>query len=163
VTLVLGIDPGSKFTGYGLVAQEGTKLRLVAAGRIAARASDPLSARLGQVFAGLEKVLEQYSPDAVSVEDIFFAKNARSAMRLGHVRGVAFLAAARAGLEVFEYPPATIKQAVVGYGRADKKQVGLMVKQILGVKEDFAEDAADALAAAICHLCRTPALKGVTR
>lgn len=160
MTIVLGIDPGSKFTGYGLVAKDGTKLRLVAAGRIATHASAPLSHRLGQVFAGLEEVLQQFAPDVVSVEDIFFAKNVRSAVRLGHVRGVAFLAAARAGLEVFEYPPATIKQAVVGYGRADKKQVGLMVKQILGVKGELAEDAADALAAAICHLCRTPALLG---
>ena len=92
MTIVLGIDPGSKFTGYGLVAKEGTKLRLVAAGRIATKASAPLSDRLGQVFSGLEGVLQQYSPDVVSVEDIFYAKNLRSALRLGHVRGVAFLA-----------------------------------------------------------------------
>lgn len=156
--LALGIDPGSKFTGYGLVAKEGSRLRFIAAGRISTKTSAPLSERLNQVFTGLRQVIRQYSPDIAAVEDIFFAKNVRSAVRLGHVRGVALLAAAEAGLTVSEYSPATIKMAVVGYGQADKSQVGLMVKKILGLDHDLTEDAADALAAAICHLNQTPAL-----
>jgi len=158
VPLALGIDPGSKFTGYGLVAKEGSRLHFIAAGRIATKASAPLSERLNQVFTGLRQVIRRYSPDMAVVEDIFFAKNVRSAVRLGHVRGVALLAAAEAGLPVSEYSPATIKMAVVGYGQADKDQVGLMVKKILGLDHDLTEDAADALAAAICHLNQTPAL-----
>ncbi|MDY6851152.1 MAG: crossover junction endodeoxyribonuclease RuvC [Thermodesulfobacteriota bacterium] len=156
--LALGIDPGSKFTGYGLVAKEGSRLRFIAAGRISTKAGAPLSERLNQVFTGLRRVIRRYSPDMAAVEDIFFAKNVRSAVRLGHVRGVALLAAAEAGLPVSEYSPATIKMAVVGYGQADKSQVGLMVKKILGLDHDLTEDAADALAAAICHLNQTPAL-----
>jgi crossover junction endodeoxyribonuclease RuvC len=163
VTLVLGIDPGSKFTGYGLVAKEKGRLIMVSAGRIRTKAGAPLPVRLREVYEGLQDVLTRHSPDIVSVEDVFFAKNVRSAVRLGHVRGVALLAAANAGLEVAEYPPASIKCAVVGYGQADKKQVCLMVRQILRVKEELPEDAADALAAAICHLSQTPALLKETK
>lgn len=151
--VILGIDPGSKYTGYGLVAKEGSRLTFVAAGRIGTKATAPLSQRLHQVFVGLQDVIRQYSPDMVAVEDIFFAKNVRSAVRLGHVRGVALLSAAGAGLPVHEYPPASIKLAVAGYGQAEKAQIVLMVKQILGVQDrDLSEDAADALAVAICHL-----------
>ena len=163
MSLVLGIDPGSKYTGYGLVRREGSSLKLVEAGRIKAAPKDPLAARLSQIFRGLKEVLSRHSPDSVSVEDVFYAKNVRSAVRLGHVRGVALLAAAEAGLEVHEYSPAAIKMAVVGYGRADKDQVVHMVKQILGAQGKLAEDAADALAAAVCHLNQTPALKGMRK
>jgi crossover junction endodeoxyribonuclease RuvC len=162
VVLVLGIDPGSKYTGYGLVRRQGAKLVFEAAGRIKTQAADPLADRLYEVFGGLRAVLTEYAPQAVAVEDVFFAKNVRSAVRLGHVRGVALLAAAEAGLKVFEYPPASIKQAVVGYGRADKNQVGLMVRQLLGLRQPLPEDAADALAAAICHLNQNTTLRGAT-
>ncbi len=163
MTLVLGIDPGSQFTGYGLVAKEGSRLKYVDAGRIRTKSGAPLATRLRQVYEGLLEVVHEHSPDSVSVEDIFFAKNVRSATRLGHVRGVALLAAAVADLEVHEYPPASIKMAVVGYGRADKAQVALMVRKILHTDRDLSEDASDALAAAICHLNQTPALKGMKR
>ncbi|MEW5724664.1 MAG: crossover junction endodeoxyribonuclease RuvC [Thermodesulfobacteriota bacterium] len=156
--LVLGIDPGTKFTGWGLVAAEGSRLRLVAAGRISARAKAPLAERLRQVYVGLRDIIKEHSPDVAAVEDVFYAKNVRSAVRLGHVRGVALLAAAEAGLEVFEYPPAEIKMSVVGYGRAEKDQVGLMVRHLLGIKTKLTEDAADALAAAVCHAHRSPDL-----
>ena len=159
--LVLGIDPGSKFTGWGVVAKNGSRLCLTAAGRISARKIDPFAERLNQVFQGLTKVINDYKPDFAAVEDVFYAKNVRSAVRLGHVRGVALLAAAAAGIPVFEYSPAAIKMAVVGYGRADKAQVGLMVSKLLSTKADLEEDAADACAAAICHLHQTPVLKGL--
>ena len=158
--IILGIDPGSKCTGYGLVSREGSRLRYVAAGHVTTRANAPLAARLHQVFECLQDIISQYAPDEVAVEDIFFAKNVRSAIRLGHVRGVALLAAAAAGLPVFEYPPASIKMAVAGYGRAEKHQVGLMVKSILNLDHNPQEDAADALAAAICHCNQPPELKG---
>lgn len=160
MSVVLGIDPGSKFTGYGLVAKDRTGFRLVQANRIATDPSAPLPKRLHQVYQGLQEVIHRYDPDAVAVEDIFFAKNVRSAVRLGHVRGVVLLAAAEAGLPVYEYSPAAIKMAAVGYGRADKRQVGLMVKQLLRIREELAEDTSDALATAICHLNRTPQLTG---
>lgn len=160
MTIVLGIDPGTKTTGFGLVAKNGSRLKLIEAGAINTKVSAPLAVRLAQVYQGLTQILDRHSPDSVSVEDLFFAKNARSASRLGHVRGVALLAAAMAGLDVYEYPPASIKMSVVGYGRADKQQVALMVKQLLNTREKFALDATDALAAAICHLNQTPALLG---
>lgn len=156
----MGIDPGSKVTGYGLVESRGSRLHLIAAGTIRARVRAPLAERLRQVFEGLTEIIARYSPETVAVEDIFYAKNVRSAVRLGHVRGVALLAGAAAGLPIFEYTPAQIKMAVAGYGRAEKRQVGLMVRELVGVDDDLAEDAADAVAAAICHLNQTPALKG---
>jgi crossover junction endodeoxyribonuclease RuvC len=160
VPTVLGIDPGSKATCFGLVAKEGDRLRLVAVGRITAKTGAPLAERLKQVYEGLREILGRHTPDCAAIEDIFYAKNIKSAVRLGHVRGVALLAAAEAGLKVFEYPPASIKVAVVGYGRADKAQVGLMVRNLLGLRQDLTEDETDALAAAICHLHQTPALTG---
>jgi crossover junction endodeoxyribonuclease RuvC len=160
VTLALGIDPGSRITGYGLVASEGSRLTFLAADCIKTNAKAPLAQRLGQVYNGLVEVIRSHTPEVVAVEDIFYAKNVRSAAVLGHVRGVALLAAAISGLEVFEYAPAQTKVAVAGYGRADKAQVALMVKQILGIRGNLQPDASDALAVAICHLNQTPALRG---
>jgi crossover junction endodeoxyribonuclease RuvC len=160
VTLALGIDPGSRITGYGLVASEGSRLTFLAADCIKTNAKAPLAQRLGQVYTGLVEVIRSHTPEVVAVEDIFYAKNVRSAAVLGHVRGVALLAAAISGLEVFEYAPAQTKVAVAGYGRADKAQVALMVKQILGIRGNLQPDASDALAVAICHLNQTPALRG---
>ena len=156
--MVLGIDPGSRHTGWGLAARDGSRLRLIDAGRISTTTGAPLADRLRQVFEGLTAVIREHRPDEASVEDVFYAKNVRSAIRLGHVRGVALLAAASAGLSVHEYPPASIKMAVVGYGRADKAQVGLMIRKLLNVRTELPEDASDALAAAVCHLLQTPAL-----
>ncbi|MEW6267280.1 MAG: crossover junction endodeoxyribonuclease RuvC [Thermodesulfobacteriota bacterium] len=163
MSLVLGIDPGSQYTGYGLVARQGAGLKMVAAGRIAAKAGAPLPERLRQVFEGLTDILDRHGPDCVAVEDVFVAKNVRSAAVLGHVRGVVLLAAALSGRSVFEYSPAEVKVAVVGYGRAEKSQVGLMVKKILKARENLTEDAADALAVAICHANQNQALKGARR
>lgn len=162
MTVALGIDPGSRITGYGLVARQGSRLTFLAAGSIKTSAKAPLAQRLGEVYDGLTEVVREYAPEVAAVEDIFYAKNVRTAAVLGHVRGVALLAAAMAGLEVFEYPPASTKMAVAGYGRADKDQVALMVRQILGIRRPLPPDASDALAVAICHLNQTAALKGMT-
>lgn len=161
--IIMGIDPGSRFTGYGLVEKKRAGLSMITAGRISVKAKAPLSERLLGIYEGLREITDKYSPDAAAVEDIFYAKNIKSAIRLGHVRGVALMAAAAAGLPVFEYPATSIKMAVVGYGRADKSQVGLMVGKILNVKEALEEDASDALAAAICHINQNPALQGSRR
>ena len=156
----MGIDPGSRYTGYGLVHKQGSALRLVAAGRISAKASLPFEQRLKQIYQGLTAVIEEFHPDMAAVEAVFHQKNVRSAVQLGHARGVALLAAANADLPVFEYPPATVKMSVVGYGRAAKDQVGLMVCQLLGISQSLPEDAADACAAAICHINQIPFLQG---
>jgi crossover junction endodeoxyribonuclease RuvC len=155
----MGVDPGSRYTGWGLVVKESGRLSLLEAGRIAAKADAPLAERLHRVYEGLREVLGRHQPEQVSIEDIFYARNVKTAVRLGHVRGVALLAAAESRLPVFEYSPAAIKMAVVGYGRADKSQVALMIGKILNVKGGLPEDATDAVAAAVCHLHRIPALK----
>ncbi|MBW2062741.1 MAG: crossover junction endodeoxyribonuclease RuvC [Deltaproteobacteria bacterium] len=158
MTVALGIDPGSKVTGYGLVTKEGPELKFVAAGFIKADRRAPLPDRLNQIFCGLQEIIKRHAPDEVAVEDIFYAKNVRSAIRLGHMRGVALLAAAAADLPVYEYASTAIKMAVVGYGRATKDQVNLMVKHLLKTDQDLSPDASDALAAAICHLNQNPLL-----
>jgi len=158
--LALGIDPGSKITGYGLVAKDGPRLELVGAGQIKTGAKMVLAERLNLIFEELQQVINKYSPDAVAVEEVFYAKNIRSAILLGHVRGVAFLAAAAAGIPVFEYPATVIKKSVVGYGQAGKDQVQLMVKRILKTDMEFGLDTSDALAAAVCHLNQNQALGG---
>ncbi len=151
---VLGVDCGSEITGYGVVEDaDGRSLRSVAAGVIKARARDPLPRRLDGIFHELRAVMERHRPDVVAIEDVFYAANAKSALKLGHVRGVAMLAAAVEGLEVAEYAPLAIKSAVVGYGRADKSQVQQMVARLLHLESPPSPpDIADALAIAICHL-----------
>lgn len=149
--LVLGIDPGTIRTGWGVVRREGTRLLPVAYSVIRAPQKAELSARLKLIYDGLSNVVTEFAPDAVAVEDVFFAKHPNAALKLGHARGVALLVAAQAGLEVSAYPPALVKKTVVGKGRADKNQVGLIVKAILGLKEMAQEDAGDALAIAITH------------
>lgn len=148
---VLGIDPGSRITGYGLVAAEGSQLAFVAAGRI----RPPLGAmpaRLGEIYAGVAELIGNFSPDVLAIEDVFLARNPQSALKLGQARGVAIAAAVTAGLEVFEYPARTVKKTVVGTGRASKAQVQHMVRVLLNLKGQPAPDAADALAIAICHV-----------
>lgn len=155
----MGIDPGSQITGYGLVAMKGSSYVLVAAGEIKTKRGLPLPQRLDQIYQGLQDVLLQYSPQEVAVEDIFYAKNVQSALKLGHARGVALLAAASAGLPVYEYPATTIKKSVAGFGQAGKDQINLMVKRLLNVNDDFSPDTSDALAAAICHLNHVPGIR----
>jgi len=150
---VLGIDPGTLTSGYGIVSEEDHKLFHVASGGISPSAKQPFPKRLQKIYEELEKIMDKYRPHVVVVEDLFVSKNIKSALKLGHARGVAILAAMNAGLPVFEYSPLEVKQAVVGNGKADKKQVQMMVKALLDLpKVPHPADAADALAAAICHI-----------
>ena len=150
---IFGIDPGSERTGYGCVETDGSRHRVVACGAIGASAVATFPEKLLTIHSRLAALIEDCRPDAVAIENVFYATNVRSALRLGHVRGVAMLAAAEAGVPVVEYTPAEIKRAVVGYGRAEKHQVQHMVKLILGLAAaPSPHDAADALAVAICHV-----------
>lgn len=151
---VLGIDCGSQHTGYGVVDLDPNgQLHCITTGAIHAHSSTPIADRLNKIFQGLQTVIEQNHPEEVAIEDVFFAVNVKSALKLGHVRGVAMLAASTAGLTVAEYAPLSIKSAVVGYGRADKEQVQHMITRLLRLDAPpDSPDAADALAIAICHL-----------
>jgi len=161
---VLGVDPGSESMGYGIVDTDGRKHRLVAVGAIKAPRQASFAARLLNVDEKLSSIVAQYAPQVCSIEEAFYAVNVKTAMKLGHVRGVALVVAARAGLAIFEYSPATIKSALVGYGRAEKRQVGEMVRLLLGLAEvPEPHDAADALAAAICHIHNRGTLDQILR
>lgn len=149
---VLGIDPGSRRTGWGVVQLEGTRLRQIAAGTISVPEKLALEKRLQRIHEELGQVIETHAPQAVAVEEIFFAKYANAALKLGHARGVALLVAAQAEIAVHEYPPAIVKRTVVGRGDADKVQIGRLVTGLLGLTEPPEEDAADALAVAITHI-----------
>jgi len=149
---VLGLDPGSIRTGWGVVEGKGASARGIAAGVIRVPEKAPIAERLALIYTGVCEVLAEHKPDAVAVEDIFFARYPQAALILGHARGVALLAAAQAGLSVSAYPPAVVKRAIVGSGRAEKPQVALLVGALLGLKELPAEDATDALAVALTHL-----------
>jgi crossover junction endodeoxyribonuclease RuvC len=149
---IFGIDPGSNRTGYGCLDTDGSRHRIIAVGAIKTTTLAPFPDKLLEIHRGLAAVLADCRPDCVAIEDLFHAVNARSALKLGHARGVAMLAAVEAGVPVVEYTPAEIKRAVVGYGRAEKHQIQQMVKLILGLAvEPTPHDAADALAVAICH------------
>ena len=155
---VLGIDPGITCTGYGLIEKAGDRLILLAAGEVRPLRSDPFPFRLKAIFDGLNAILASHAPAVVAVEDTFLARNFPAALKLGQARGVALLTAAMHDLPVFEYSPTQTKMAVVGYGRASKEQIGLMVGRLLHLSRPVAsEHAADALAIAICHLHSTPA------
>jgi len=153
----MGIDCGSEFTGYGVVdlhsSSSTTKLVSIASGTIRLHRRDPMPQRLAQIYAELTALMELHKPDVVAIEDIFHSVNAKSALKLGQVRGVALLAATNSGLMVAEYAPLTVKCAVTGYGLADKSQVQFMVTRLLGLAQaPESADAADALAVAICHV-----------
>lgn len=149
----MGIDPGLANTGYGVVEEEGNSLRPLGCGGIETPPGALLSERLDKIFTEMEELLRRYAPDAVVVEQLFFSANARSAMSVGEARGVIILAAQRAGVEICEYTPLQVKQAVVGNGRATKDQVEYMVRALLGIKEKLpSSHASDALAMALCHL-----------
>jgi len=149
---ILGVDPGSRATGYGVVDEQNGELRVVDCGVIRADPETPASQRYLAIHDGLEALIGRHRPDVVAVESLFFCKSASSAIKLAQVRGVVLLAAAEAGLEVYEYAPRRVKQAVVGRGAASKEQVQQMTKALLGLPEvPKPADAADALAVAICH------------
>ncbi len=151
---VLGIDCGTEFTGYGIVEQHNDRdLAYLACGTIKLSPRKPMCERLNQVFESLRAVIGEFQPEMVAIEDVFYAVNAKSALKLGQVRGVAMLAASSCGLAVAEYAPLSIKSAVVGYGKAEKSQVQQMVTSLLRLNAPpESPDAADALAIAICHL-----------
>ena len=149
---IFGIDPGSQRTGYGCVDTDGTRCRLVVCGAIAVPTSTAFPDKLTRVYDELASLLALHQPACVAVEDLFFARNVRSALQLGHVRGVALLAASKAGLPVASYAPAEVKRAVVGYGQADKRQVQHMVALLLELETAPSPyDVSDALAVAVCH------------
>jgi crossover junction endodeoxyribonuclease RuvC len=150
---IVGIDPGSERTGYGCVETDGRRHRLITCGAITSAGTDAFPDRLARIYRELSALLARTRPECVAVESVFHAVNARSALKLGHARGVALLAAVEAGCTVVEYTPAEVKRAVVGYGRADKRQVQQMIKLLLGLSTPPSPyDAADALAVAICHV-----------
>ena len=153
---VLGLDPGSRHFGWGVVAREGTRLVHVEHGIIHTDERAPLALRLVTLEAELAAVVARHRPACASVETLFFAKDARAAATLGHARGVALLVCARASVETFEYAPTLVKRAVAGTGRAEKSQVAQMVRVVLGLAAAPVADAADALAIALTHLQRLP-------
>ena len=150
--VILGIDPGYAIVGYGVIRSEGGKMSVIDYGKITTEANIPLSKRLKLIYDSLTQLIETFKPDVVAVEELFFNSNVKTAIAVGHARGVIILAAANKNTKIAEYTPLQIKQAVVGYGRADKNQVQQMVKMFLKLNEvPKPDDTADALAVAICH------------
>ncbi|HEY7127210.1 MAG TPA: crossover junction endodeoxyribonuclease RuvC [Ktedonobacterales bacterium] len=151
--LTMGIDPGTAIVGYAVVAEQDSKLSLVVCDVLTTPAGMALPQRLQRIYRGLSELIEQYQPQDVAVEELFFAKNARTALAVGQARGVTLLAAVNAGLEISEYTPMQVKQAVHGYGNASKQQVAEMVRILLRQPSlHIIDDATDAAAIAICHL-----------
>lgn len=148
---ILGIDPGSRITGYGIIDKVGNRLLHVDNGAIFTDTSGDFPQRLHRIFAGLTDIIRTYQPEAVAIEQVFLANNAQSALKLGQARGAAIVAGVTGGLPVHEYTALQVKQAVVGHGRAAKEQVQQMVKALLNLPEIAQADASDALAVAICH------------
>ncbi|MDY6321681.1 MAG: crossover junction endodeoxyribonuclease RuvC [Succinivibrio sp.] len=148
--IVIGIDPGSRFTGYGIVRSQAGKVSYLGSGCIAA-GNGPIAGRLKIIYEGVTQLVGQFSPDCMAIEETFLSKNVQSTVKLSEARASAMVAGANLGLEVFEYTPQQIKQSVVGYGWADKTQVQYMVRKILCLSGSPQADAADALACAICH------------
>lgn len=153
---IIGVDPGTLVTGYGIIEKKGSRLSYVGGGCIHNRSGTPLPDRFLKIYRELKKVFESYTPDQMAVEGLFFCKNVKAALKLGEARGIAMLVGAESGVEVFEYAPRRVKQAVLGRGGAQKQQVQFMVKQILNMREEpRPADAADALAIAVCHAYTT--------
>jgi crossover junction endodeoxyribonuclease RuvC len=150
---VLGIDCGSRVTGYGVIDSDGADCVFVRCGAIRSKPSDPIAERLKCIYSGIVEIIRVLEPEVAAFESLFYATNAQSALKLGHVRGVSMFAAAEANLPVFEYSPLEVKSAVTGYGRAEKPQVQQMVRALLKLNEPPQPfDASDALAVAICHI-----------
>ncbi len=155
---IFGIDPGSDRTGYGCVDTDGSRHRFVVSGAIDTRSCDTFPDKLRQIYCELAALIAAHAPAVVAVESVFYAANVRSALKLGHARGVAILAAVQQGVPIVEYAPAEVKRAIVGYGRAEKHQVQEMVRVLLGLADvPEPNDAADALGIAICHAHSLPA------
>lgn len=150
IQVVMGVDPGSRHTGFGVIRGNGNQLDHLAHGQIAPKARAPLELRLCQIYDGLIALLQEHQPQSLALEDMFLAINVQTAFILGQVRGVVLLAAAQAGVPVHVYPPLTVKKAVVGYGQATKAQVKMMVENLLGLTV-AGHHAADALAVGVCH------------
>jgi len=150
--VILGIDPGIRMTGYGLIRGTGENFQILDFGRWRFPVGNPLFSTLKSIYEAVSDLIQNYNPDWMAVESIFYSKNVKTALSIGQARGVAILAGINAGLRISEYSPLEVKQAVVGRGGASKVQVQYMVKRLLGLKEPPSEDAADALAIAICHL-----------
>jgi len=149
---VLGIDCGSERTGYGIIDSDGRDHRIVASGVIRTNTKWPFEKRLLEIAKGLRGLIQEHSPELAAVEGVFFSANVKTALKLAHVRGVALLAIAEAGMQLAEYSPLEVKTSVVGYGRAEKSQVQMMIRTLLRLAEPIdSEDACDALAVAICH------------
>ena len=150
--LVLGVDPGSRVTGYGLVEKKNDTLTCIHSGHFASPGNTPFYERIYKIFQSMVEVMSRYQPQEMAIEDLFYAKNIQSSLKLGHARGAVLIAAVQCGIQIFEYTPLEIKKSVVGYGRATKDQVRSMVRVILKLKDNPNLDTSDALAAAICHL-----------
>ena len=148
--IILGVDPGSRITGFGLIDNHANRIEYVHSGCIRT-GGDGLAARLGHIYAEIEDVIGQYRPEQMGIESVFMARNPDSALKLGQARGVAICAAHRSGLEIAEYAPREIKQSIVGSGAASKEQVQQMVCRLLGIRRKLQADEADGLAIAICH------------
>ncbi len=152
---VLGIDCGSQRTGYGIIESDGAEHHMIAAGVIQTTAKWPFERRLLEIAEGLRRLIRTHGPDCAAVEGVFYSANVKTALKLAHVRGVALVSVAEAGMALAEYSPLEVKTSVVGYGRAEKRQVQMMVRSLLRLPEELAsEDASDALAVAICHATR---------
>ncbi len=160
---VLGIDPGTVRMGVGIVETQGSSYKLIHYGVLKFSSSEAMSLRLGKIFNFVQKTIQEFNVDAVSIEDVFFSVNAKSALKLGQGRGVAIAAAVTLGVEVFEYTPREIKKAVSCYGGATKEQVSQMVGFLVGVKDIKPYDAADAIAISICHLNTIPLRNVINR
>lgn len=159
MTRVLGIDPGLRFTGWGIIEAEGPSLRYVASGVIATAGEEQLSLRLKRLHEGLSELLIRYQPAEAAVEETYFNSNATTSLKLGYARAIALLAPALADIPVAEYPAKTVKKAVSGSGAADKRQVGLMISRLMPAAVTNRADAADALAVAICHAYHSTSLR----
>jgi crossover junction endodeoxyribonuclease RuvC len=160
----IGIDPGTAIMGWGVVDEHGGRLRLVGYGALTTPAGMPAQDRLVMLYDGLREILQQHRPDAAAIEELFFGKNVNTAITVGQARGVALLALAQAGVPIHEYKPTAVKQAVAGYGGADKKQMQEMVRMTLGLSViPKPDDAADAVAIAICHAYTAPMLRRIAQ
>lgn len=156
---ILGVDPGTWHTGIGVIEAEGSRYRLLHFEVIQQDRNAPLSARLKKIYDGVSEVLRVYEPSVLALENIFFGRDLRAMVKIGEARACAMLAAAQRGVEVVEYPPARVKQAVSGSGKATKEQVQFMIQKLLGLKTPPPADGSDALAAALCHLHTRPLSK----
>ncbi|MBW1720539.1 MAG: crossover junction endodeoxyribonuclease RuvC [Deltaproteobacteria bacterium] len=150
--LVLGVDPGSLTTGFGLVEKKKNRMTCVHAGTVTASSKIPFHDRIHYIFRSMVEIMTRYRPQELAIEDMFFAKNVKSALKIGHARGAVLIGAVQCGLKIYEYSPLEIKKSVVGYGRATKEQVRSMVQTLLQLRGPLNLDTSDALAAAICHI-----------